>query len=339
MKNLPTPPRTAPRSRTGLRAALLAGLAPWLLVACGNRNIDLVKAQTVPKGGYTYGQALDNNKGCADTQWKATKDDKQRDIVSFHCEVGIPDSVMDASLQALDKKLAEDHKSRTEGFGITLERAQKDLALRLEICSNEVSSAEVARGDMLEKLAELKARPLQPGMYGRPGETLEQRQQEMDRLLRDIQRQEIPSARCIEVPQGLDRAIAHMDKIRPDYMAASEGYTEAIRKETQAYYRQKRPTKVDIAFLVQGEAVRMLSFDINFNGEQMDFISHDIIHDFLGPDDTRLPKILMDKVRAGAGSHLREKLPFPFHCNQYYCDRDQAMVDKNLLMQSPKTTS
>lgn len=329
MKNLPAPTRAASHTRPhtcpGWRAVLLAGLTPWLLVACGNKNIDLVKAEMVPGGNYTYGQALDNNKSCADTTWKAYKDDKQRDMVSYHCEVVVPKAVLTPFLDKQAQALEEERQTLRKNYDYQVAGTQKDLALRRDVCANDLSNAEVTRGDNLDTLAALRNGTYQPKEYT-GGYTLESIQRKIDSDQKYFAKM---FARCKGEIDGLERALAHMEKIKPDYMEAVDVYTKEKLGQMDTYYKQKRPINVNMVFPLQGQQLQRPSFGMDVDGEVMNLIGNDIIAGFLGADDDKMPTAILNLLKSRAGDHIKAK--FAFFCNRNYCDRDEALVNSQSL--------
>lgn len=314
-----------PKARHGWRSVLLAGLVPLLVVGCGNKNIDLVKAEMVPNGNYTYGQALDNNKSCDDTTWKAYKDDKKRDMVSFHCEVVVPKAVMTPFLDKLGQTLEEERLGMRKDHDRRVEQIQKELAIRQEVCSINLSNAEVTREDNLEKLAALQNGTYRPHEYG-DAYTLESIQR---KIASDQKYAEKKFARCAGEIEGLQRALAHMEKIKSDYMEAVDVYFKERFGQLDTYYHQKRPINVNMVFPLQGQQVQRASFGMDVDGEVMNLVGNDVIAGFLGADDDKLPTAILNLLKSRSGSHIKAK--FAFYCNQLYCDRDEALVKEYVL--------
>ena len=317
--------KRSPQVGARIRNFLLAGLVPWLVVACGNRNIDLVKAEMVPGGNYTYGQALDNNKSCADTTWKSYKDDKQRDMVGFHCEVVVPKTVLTPFLDKLAKKLEEERRTLLRNYDSYVAEIQKDLVIRQQICVIDQSNAQATREDNRTKLAALENGTYRPSEYGM-SYTLESIQR---KIVKDEKYAATQAARCTGETAGLQRALAHMEKIKPDYMGAVEVYIGEKLRQLDTYYHQKRPINVNMVFPLQGQQVQRVTFGMDVDGEVMDWIGRDIIAGFLGPDDDKLPKAILELLESKSGSHITAK--FAFYCNQHYCDRDEELVNKDVL--------
>jgi len=58
------------------------------LAACGSSSISKVKSSPISNGqAFTVGQALDNRKVCAATSWHTHKDERNREIVEYRCEL------------------------------------------------------------------------------------------------------------------------------------------------------------------------------------------------------------------------------------------------------------
>ncbi|MGD7197278.1 hypothetical protein [Ralstonia pseudosolanacearum] len=58
------------------------------LAGCGHSEVDTVKAATVPQDStHTYGTALSNHDSCEKDSWRTFKDDTNRTVVEYRCEL------------------------------------------------------------------------------------------------------------------------------------------------------------------------------------------------------------------------------------------------------------
>jgi len=328
MKNLPA---SHTRPRPGWRAALLAGLAPWLLVACGNANIDLVKVEMVPRTNYTYGQLLDNNKSCEDKSWKAFKDDKQREMVNFHCRVVIPEELIQAALDYREKRLQEHKMELVDRFEQRVASTQKNLVETHEQCLLEKERIQKNRGNLMSSLATLESTPLDPGGDGRSIELPSKRQEKVEHYRTRLSNLEAHEAetmeRCAAAPERINRVLARMDTVKPDYMAALDTYVKETRKKTEAYYRPKHPKEVNLLFAVQGDRVQRASFTLHAKDEAMSLVGEYMVAVLLQPDDTALPKLIVQHLETE--HHRRVQVPFPYLCNGEYCDPGEDAQKKS----------
>ena len=335
MKNLPAPSRAAshtrPHTRPGWRAVLLAGLAPWLLVACGNKNIDLVKAEMVPRTNYTYGQLLDNNQSCEDKSWKAFKDDKQREMVNFHCSVVIPEELIQAALDYREKRLQEHKIELVDFFEKRVDSMQKQLVYVHEQCLIDKEGIQKGKANLMGNLANLQSPPLDPGVHGRPIESPFDRQAKVDNYRTRLSNLEAHEAetmeRCAAAPERINRVLARMETVKPDYMAALDTYVKETRKKTEAYYRPKHPKEVNLLFAVQGGNVQRASFTLHAKDEEMSLVGEYMVAVFLQPDDTAVPKLIIQNLEME--HHRRVQVAFPFLCNGEYCDPGEDALKKS----------
>ncbi|TXH33318.1 MAG: hypothetical protein E6Q94_05825 [Burkholderiaceae bacterium] len=304
-----------------IRTILLAGLVPWLVVACGNRNIDLVKAQMVPGDNYTYGQILDNNKNCEDKSWKAFRDEKQRDMVRFHCNVVIPDSMLQKALEDVEARIQGGRAELLKVYTRRLEIIQSNLSTINERCAARRPGFPVRRAELTEKQIYLQTAPLDRSP-GRPWELSSDRERALENVQGSIKLLDADIAECATEPERLNRQLARMEEVRPDFMAALETYAKERRKQTEAYYRQKRPTSVDLLFSVQGDDVRLAVFTLDVNGENLGMWGQYLIASLLASDDSRLPMRLMEKIERERDQYVQT--PFPYLCKGEYCDRGES---------------
>lgn len=66
----------------------LAAFLSLALAGCGHSEIDTVKAATVPQDStHTYGTALSNRDSCEKDSWRTFKDDTNRTVVEYRCEL------------------------------------------------------------------------------------------------------------------------------------------------------------------------------------------------------------------------------------------------------------
>ncbi|WP_426825289.1 hypothetical protein [Ralstonia pseudosolanacearum] len=68
-----------------LASAIILNLA---LAGCGHSEIDTVKAATVPQDStHTYGTALSHRDSCEKDSWRTFKDDTNRTVVEYRCDL------------------------------------------------------------------------------------------------------------------------------------------------------------------------------------------------------------------------------------------------------------
>ncbi|MGA4215166.1 hypothetical protein ACI2UO_25450 [Ralstonia nicotianae] len=66
----------------------LAAVLSLALAGCGHSEVNAVKAATVPQDStHTYGTALSNRSSCEKDEWRSFKDDTNRTVVEYRCDL------------------------------------------------------------------------------------------------------------------------------------------------------------------------------------------------------------------------------------------------------------
>ena len=67
------------------RSIVLGGALLALLAACTDSSITEVKKSSISQSDFTYGEALDDAKGCKSTEWNRHDDGNGRPVVEYTC--------------------------------------------------------------------------------------------------------------------------------------------------------------------------------------------------------------------------------------------------------------
>ncbi|CAG4897077.1 hypothetical protein [Paraburkholderia gardini] len=117
---------------TTLAAAALLSTA---LTGCGHSEIDTVKAATVPQDStHTYETALSNRASCEKDSWRTFKDDTNRVIVEYRCELKNGSALLAAFRQQKIIDTQHDYQGYYQGLDQTAgsiqspEKLEKQLA-------------------------------------------------------------------------------------------------------------------------------------------------------------------------------------------------------------------
>ncbi|MFM0365732.1 hypothetical protein [Paraburkholderia sediminicola] len=126
--------------------ALVAVLS-LTLTGCGHSEVDTVKAATVPQDStHTYETALSNRDSCGRDSWRAFKDDTNRMVVEYRCELKNGTALIAAFRQQKINDTQHDYQGYYRGLDQTTEQARHNP---------EASEKELA--DAHSKLAQLQS--------------------------------------------------------------------------------------------------------------------------------------------------------------------------------------
>lgn len=126
----------------------LAAILSLALAGCGHSEIDKVKAAAVPQDAtHTYDMALSNRSSCEKDEWHSFKDDTNRTVVEYRCE--LKDGV--ALLAALRQQKINDTQHDFQGYLQGLGRTAESIGQR----NPELLEKQLA--DAQSQLAQLQA--------------------------------------------------------------------------------------------------------------------------------------------------------------------------------------
>ena len=105
----------------------LAAILSLALAGCGHSEIDTVKAATVPQDAtHTYDTALSNRSSCEKDEWRSFKDDTNRKVVEYRCD--LKDGA--ALLAALRQQKISDTQHDFQGYLQGLDRTAESIGQR-----------------------------------------------------------------------------------------------------------------------------------------------------------------------------------------------------------------
>lgn len=126
----------------------LAAILSLALFGCGHSEIDTVKAAAVPQDAtHTYQTALSNRTSCEKDEWRSFKDDSNRTVVEYRCD--LKDGA--ALLAALRQQKVSDTQHDFEGYFQGLDRTAESIGQR----NPELLEKQLA--DAQSQLAQLQA--------------------------------------------------------------------------------------------------------------------------------------------------------------------------------------
>ena len=105
----------------------LAAILSLALTGCGHSEIDTVKAAAVPQDAtHTYDTALSNRSSCEKDEWRSFKDDTNRTVVEYRCD--LKDGA--ALLAALRQQKISDAQHDFQGYLQGLDRTATSIGQR-----------------------------------------------------------------------------------------------------------------------------------------------------------------------------------------------------------------
>ncbi|WP_259644384.1 hypothetical protein [Burkholderia pseudomallei] len=131
----------------------LAAILSLALFGCGHSEIDTVKAAAVPQDAtHTYDTALSNRTSCEKDEWRSFKDDSNRTVVEYRCD--LKDGA--ALLAALRRQKINDTQHDFQGYLQGLDRTAESIGQR----NPELLEKQLA--DAQNQLAQLQANGAPP---------------------------------------------------------------------------------------------------------------------------------------------------------------------------------
>lgn len=202
------------------------------LAGCGHSEVDTVKAATVPQDStHTYGTALSNRDSCEKDSWRTFKDDTNRTVVEYRCELKSGPALLAAFRQQKITDTQHDFQGYYRGLDQTAEniRQQNPEALEKQLADAQSQLAHLqANGVPAADTPEA----LKQGIVNRTSK-MEAAQSAVERAQR-----ELDDARSNQtgVQQARERfeqqekdAIAHIDKTYGGVTGASEVFQWYVR--------------------------------------------------------------------------------------------------------------
>lgn len=119
-----TPVLTHPFLPTNMKSMplALAAILSLALFGCGHSEIDTVKAATVPQDAtHTYDTALSNRSSCEKDEWRSFKDDSNRTVVEYRCDLENGAALLAALRQQKITDTQHDYQGYLQGLDRTAE--------------------------------------------------------------------------------------------------------------------------------------------------------------------------------------------------------------------------
>lgn len=131
---------------------ILAGALLCLgLAACTDSSISAVKTSSVPHSDFTFGEALDDAKGCKSTEWTHRDDDNGRSVVEYTCTA----EITSAQVEQARKETTDRIKALSKTFDTIWTDALTTLAQQKQ---DVEQNAMRDRGQAEARVEEAKAR-------------------------------------------------------------------------------------------------------------------------------------------------------------------------------------
>ncbi|CAB4051019.1 hypothetical protein LMG9964_04687 [Paraburkholderia phenoliruptrix] len=126
---------------------VLVAILSLALSGCGRSEIDTVKATAVPQDAtHTYDTALSNRSSCKKDEWHSFKDETNRTVVEYRCELKSGAALLAAFRQQKIADTQRDFQGFYHGLDQTTEQA-----------SHNPEAAEKELADAQSKLAQLQS--------------------------------------------------------------------------------------------------------------------------------------------------------------------------------------
>ncbi|MFV8618603.1 hypothetical protein [Ralstonia pseudosolanacearum] len=139
----------------------LAAVLSLALAGCGHSEVNAVKAATVPQDStHTYGTALSNRSSCEKDEWRSFKDDTNRTVVEYRCDLRNGAALLAAFRQQKISETQHDFQGYRNGLDRTAEslRQQNPEVLEKQLADAQRQLAQLqannapARADTPEAL-------------------------------------------------------------------------------------------------------------------------------------------------------------------------------------------
>ncbi len=114
------------------------------LAGCGHSEIDTVKAAIVPQDStHTYETALSNRASCEKDSWRSFKDDANRTVVEYRCELKNGEALLAAFRQQKIADTQHDFQGYLNGLDQTAANIQNPEALEKQLADAQSQLAQL----------------------------------------------------------------------------------------------------------------------------------------------------------------------------------------------------
>jgi len=242
---------------------VLLGVLCAALSACTDSNITAVKNASLARSDFTFGEALDDAKGCKDTAWERHDDGNGRPVVTYICTAQAFDDITQEArkksladleivtrekasaypemITALEQKLTA---AKASGDGVSLEQKQK-----LEAAAKALQAYQAEVDEVLKS-------PIDNAYWKRTAQQqLAQMQQRYEELKAQIEK-EAPTNQLqaegaiAKAQQELDSALSWEKK----YVDAVKTTRSSVEKEIGDHYGRAHTFKLRIQFAVSNKS-------------------------------------------------------------------------------------
>ncbi|MET3217392.1 UNVERIFIED_ORG: hypothetical protein ABIC48_005176 [Burkholderia territorii] len=122
----------------------LAAILSFALSGCGRSEIDTVKATAVPQDAtHTYDTALSNRDSCEKDSWRTFKDDTNRSVVEYRCELKNGAAVLAAFRQQKIADTQRDFQGYLRGLDQTAGSIQNPEKLERQLAQAQSHLAQL----------------------------------------------------------------------------------------------------------------------------------------------------------------------------------------------------
>lgn len=342
--------------RTG--SLVVLGLLCAGLFACTDSSIKEVKRSSIPQSGFTFGEAMDDAKGCKATEWMRRDDENGRPVVEYACTAELSSNLIEiAKKENVDKLTSFTGRldQRWQGLVETIKQRQNSLAQaqlqargEIDRSLNEVSTrlqtAQEQLKQALDKSPEQYIGPVRNGYTPTllaEGERRKQTSvQQLQQQIEGIQKQREAIEKVRDDPTRVERQLAITQyRSAAEYQRTLDGMLAwkdryyAAMNETEAKELKKaedflsvakdRKLQMKVTFLVKSKSpVELRSASWVYDGKEDGALNTAYLAAVLLD-----PKRMQEVVNDGWKSRLRPEISifdlemaFPIICDEKLID-------------------
>ncbi|MFM0025310.1 hypothetical protein PQR70_03385 [Paraburkholderia madseniana] len=211
-----------------------AALLSAALAGCGHSEVDTVKAATVPQDStHTYETALSNRDSCEKDSWRTFKDDTNRTVVEYRCDLKNGAALLAAFRQQKIADTQHDFRGYSNGLDQTAGniRNPEQLEKQLADAQNQLAQLQANGAPSAETPEALKQ-----GIVNRSSE-MEAAQSDVERAQR-----ELDDARSNKT--GVQQERARFEQQEKDALAQIDGIYGSVTKASEVFQWFVRDTEI-----------------------------------------------------------------------------------------------
>lgn len=276
--------------KTKFTTLVSAALLSAALTGCGHSEIDTVKAATVPQDStHTYETALSNRASCEKDIWRTFKDDSNRAVVEYRCELKNGAALLAAFRQQKISDTQRDFQGYYHGLDQTAGSIESPEQLEKQLADAESQLAQL-QANGAPSGADIPKDPeaLKQGIVN-SASAMEVAQSVVERAQR-----ELDDARSNQT--GVQQERARFEQAKKDALAQINKTYDGVTKATEVFQWYVRDDEIVRAWSgvelkkQDGSTARM---DRNWNQTLGDLLNH------RGDDHVRAVLNLPDNIVAG----------------------------------------